>query len=104
MADKVKVKLLRPLVSSPDRLEAGSTAEFDRPDAERLAGYGAVEIVGASKSEKAPANKMDAAPENKAMPKSTYRAALDPDENGRNGGSLKGEQSTRARGAAKRKG
>ncbi len=61
MAD-VKVKLLRPLNGA----EVGSTATYSEADAKRLASYGAVEIVGGTKSETAPANKMEAAPANKS--------------------------------------
>ncbi len=62
MAD-VKVKLLRPL----DGVEVGKTVEYPAEDAKRLAEYGAVQIVGGVKAEPAaPANKMDAAPVNKA--------------------------------------
>ncbi len=62
MADKVKVKLLRPLNNG----EIGSTVEYERADAYRLVAYGAVEIVGGVKAERAPANKMVDAPANKA--------------------------------------
>lgn len=60
---KVMVKLLRPLLGR----EIGATAEYDKADAERLASYGAVEIMGEAKAEPAPENKAeDAAPANKA--------------------------------------
>lgn len=62
-----KVKLLRPLLNRP----VGSEAEYEKADAERLAGYGAVEILGEVKPEKKAAepteNKAEpAAPANKA--------------------------------------
>ena len=64
---KFKVKLLRPLNSQP----VGSEAEYEKADAERLAGYGAVEIIGEVRAEKKAAedheNKAEtAAPANKA--------------------------------------
>lgn len=60
---KVRVKLLRPVMNR----EIGSEVEYDKADAERLAGYGAVEILGEAKSEPAPENKAEpAAPANKA--------------------------------------
>lgn len=61
MVDKVKVKLLRPLNGQ----EVGSTVEYEKADAERLAGYGAVEFKSAGS---APSNKMAQEPDNKAEP------------------------------------
>jgi hypothetical protein len=92
-----KVKLLRPL----DGDKEGDTVVFTAADAKRLEGRGAVEILGdasAPKSEAmAPENKdLTRAPANKAN-------AFDHDGDGSPGGSLAGAQSTRARGAAKRK-
>lgn len=62
-----RVKLLRPLLNRP----VGSEAEYEKADAERLAGYGAVEILGEVKAEQKAAepteNKAEpAAPANKA--------------------------------------
>ena len=62
MAEKVKVKLLRPLNGA----EIGGCAEYDAADAQRLAERGAVEIV---KAEPAPANKKAPAPKNKSRGK-----------------------------------
>lgn len=62
MADKVKVKLLRPL----DGQAEGSTASYSEADARRLESRGAVVRVSGSKAEEAPQNKMEDAPENKA--------------------------------------
>lgn len=64
---KVKVKLLRALNGQ----EIGSEQVYDQGDADRLAGYGSVEILGPAPEEKAegeaPANKAEkAAPKNKA--------------------------------------
>lgn len=59
---KVKVKLLRPL----NGREIGETAEYDSADAKRLAARGVVQIVKAKAAAK-PANKMDPAPDNKAL-------------------------------------
>lgn len=57
---KVKVKLLRPLLNR----EVGSEVEYDKADAERLEGYGAVQIIGPADK---PASKAKGAtPQNKA--------------------------------------
>jgi hypothetical protein len=66
MADKVKVKLLRPL----NGLEVGSTAEYHKADAKRLEARGAVKVIGEVKSEDgAPQNKKEPAPANKSAAK-----------------------------------
>ena len=61
MADKVKVRLLRPLNGE----DIGTEKEYSKADADRLESRGAVEIV--SKSAPAPQNKMESAPENKSL-------------------------------------
>lgn len=63
--DKVKVRLLRALDGEP----IGATVEYSRADAERLAGYGAVEVVGAKRA-RAAANKKAAPLANKGAPRS----------------------------------
>lgn len=66
MADKVKVKLLRPLNGQ----EVGSTVEYHKADATRLAARGAVKVLGEAKSEDgAPENKAEPAPANKSAAK-----------------------------------
>ena len=49
MADKITVTLLRPLNGA----EVGTTAEYDKADADRLAKSGAVELPTARQSAKA---------------------------------------------------
>ncbi|HXH52542.1 MAG TPA: hypothetical protein VNH53_03810 [Sphingomicrobium sp.] len=52
-------------------------------------------------AEEPPAEEAPAEAPAEEAPKSTYRPQLDHDNNGENGGSPKGEQSTRSRGKAK---
>ena len=76
---KVRVKLLRPLLNR----DVGSEANYDKADAERLAGYGAVEIIGDAtdepeeKAEPAPAENKDEgeSPSNKAETAAPARKA-----------------------------
>ena len=96
MSDKLKVKLLRPLDDEP----IGAEVEFDKVDAERLEGFGAVKILRKSsreqeaqpkqdedsasdkvdesadqeKSAPAPENKTEPAPQNKATGKAPKKA------------------------------
>ena len=58
----VKVKLLRPL----NNQEVGSEVTYSKADAERLAGYGAVEILGDAPANEPEAKAEEAAPENKS--------------------------------------
>jgi hypothetical protein len=82
MAD-AKVKLLRPL----DGKARGDEATYPEADAERLERLGAVRIVERPRRKAANAS----------------GDAFDHDGDGRPGGSRKGAQSTRAKGAARRK-
>lgn len=72
MTNKFKVKLLRPL----DDEEIGAEVEFNKADAERLAEFGAVKILGAveEKAKPEPENKMEAAPQNKVAGKPAKKA------------------------------
>lgn len=58
---KVKVRLLKPL----NGREIGSEVEYDRAHIKRLVGLGAVEVIK-TKAARAPRNKMEKPPLNKA--------------------------------------
>lgn len=92
---RVKVKLMRPLNGQA----VGTVSEYDEGDAKRLEATGAVKITGKAGAS-SPETKMEAAPSNKAASPDPF----DHDGDGKPGGSAKGSQSTRAIGAAKKKG
>lgn len=66
----IKVKLLRPL----DGKEVGSVVEYSEADAKRLAGRGAVQIVG-EKAAPEPLNKKAPEVANKAAPASSKKGS-----------------------------
>lgn len=103
---KVKMKAVDTLhvtSAGAENIEPGGTFEVNKEEADQLEKAGLATPVSGTKAEAAaPANKAEkAAPENKGI---ISASAFDHDGDGKPGGSARGVQSTRAKGAAKRKG
>lgn len=74
MAEKFTYKVLRQM-DGDKQYFAGDTRELTETEAKRLVQLGALEKVGAAKSEPEPENKAEPAPANKAEPAPAKKSA-----------------------------